>query len=147
MKSLCFFLIFCYKINSEARFYAFSVCETVYENTKPATVRVALTCATKPRFSAWIVFSACYLWAIKQAGCVCTRSLINICGFSNKDEHPFWHSRGLEEKTREWGRKSFAFLQDTPKPSSGSLVNTMTTSWRAFQMNSTIVKLSSFQDT
>ncbi len=39
MKSLCFFLIGCYKINSEASFYALSVCETVYENTKPATVR------------------------------------------------------------------------------------------------------------
>ncbi len=33
-----FFLIFCYKINSEVSFYALSVCETVYENTKPATV-------------------------------------------------------------------------------------------------------------
>ncbi len=44
MKSLCFFLIFCYKINSEANIYALSVCETVYENTKPATVRVALIC-------------------------------------------------------------------------------------------------------
>ncbi len=50
MKSLCFFPIFCYKINSEASFYALSVCEPVYENTKPATVRVALICATKPRF-------------------------------------------------------------------------------------------------
>ncbi len=51
-----FFLIFCYKINSEASFYALSVCETVYKNTKPATVRVALIWATKPRFSAWMMY-------------------------------------------------------------------------------------------
>ncbi len=52
-----------------------------------------------------------------------------------------------EEKMREWGRKSFAFLQDIPKYLSGSLVDTMTISWSAFQMNSTIGMLSSFQDT
>ncbi len=57
MKSLCFFYFFCYKINSEVCFYALSVCKTVYENTKPATVRVALICATKPRFSAWMVLA------------------------------------------------------------------------------------------
>ncbi len=56
MKKLGFFLIFCYKINSEVSFYALSVCETVYENTKPATVRVALICATKPWFSAWMMY-------------------------------------------------------------------------------------------
>ncbi len=56
MKSLCVFLIFCYKINSEASFSALSVCETVYENTKPATVRVALIRATKPRVSAWMMY-------------------------------------------------------------------------------------------
>ncbi len=56
MKSLCFFLISCYKINSEASFCALSVCETVSENTKPATVRVALICATKPQFYAWVMY-------------------------------------------------------------------------------------------
>ncbi len=49
-----FFSIFCYKINSETSFYALSVWETVYENAKKATVRVALICATKPSFSAWM---------------------------------------------------------------------------------------------
>ncbi len=44
-------------------------------------------------------------------------------------------------------RKSFAFFQNIPKYLSGSLVDTMTISWSAFQMNSTIAKLSSFQDT
>ncbi len=44
------FSTFCYNINSDASFYALLVCETVYENTKPATVRVALICATKPSF-------------------------------------------------------------------------------------------------
>ncbi len=29
-----FFSNFCYKINSEASFFALSVCETVYDNTK-----------------------------------------------------------------------------------------------------------------
>ncbi len=47
MKSLCFSSL-CF--NSEASFYALSVCETVYENTKRTTVHVALICATKPRF-------------------------------------------------------------------------------------------------
>ncbi len=56
MKSVCFFLIFCYKINSEASFYALSVCKTVYENTKRATVCVALICATKPRFCMDVIF-------------------------------------------------------------------------------------------
>ncbi len=61
MKSLCFFLIFCYKINSEASFYALSVCETVSEKTKPATVRVALICATDPRFYAWMMYLSYYV--------------------------------------------------------------------------------------
>ncbi len=43
-------------MNSEASFYALSVYETVYENTKPATVRVALICAAKPWFSAWMMY-------------------------------------------------------------------------------------------
>ncbi len=68
-------------------------------------------------------------------------------GFQTKLNTFFWHSRGLEEKMREWGRKSFAFLQGIPKYSSGSLVDTMTISWRAFQMNSTTFELSSLQDT
>ncbi len=55
-EELMFFLIFCYKINSEASFYALPVCETVYENTKPATVHVAFICATKPRFSSWMMY-------------------------------------------------------------------------------------------
>ncbi len=42
-KQLMFFLILCYKINSEASFYALSVFEIVYENTTAATVRVAST--------------------------------------------------------------------------------------------------------
>ncbi len=48
---------------------------------------------------------------------------------------------------RKWERKSFAFLQDIPKYLPGSLVDTMTISCSAFQMNSTIGKLSSFHDT
>ncbi len=55
-EELMFFFYFCYKINSEASFYALPVCETVYENIKPVTVRVALICATKPRFSAWMMY-------------------------------------------------------------------------------------------
>ncbi len=39
-----FFSNLCYKINSEASFYALSVCKTVYENTTATIVRVALTC-------------------------------------------------------------------------------------------------------
>ncbi len=31
---VCFFLIFCYDINSKASFYALSVCKTVYENAE-----------------------------------------------------------------------------------------------------------------
>ncbi len=71
--------IFCYKINSEATFYALSVCETVCENTKPATARLAFICATKPRFSTWMMYlryyvswmcmyeeSEQYLWVLRQ---------------------------------------------------------------------------------
>ncbi len=60
---------------------------------------------------------------------------------------PFWHNRAFEEKTRERGRKLFAFLRDIPEYLSGSLVDTMTIIWNVFQFNSTIGKLSSFQDT
>ncbi len=79
-KKIMFFLIFCYKINSEASFYALSVCKTVYENTKLATVRVALICATKPRLSVLMMYlsykvswmcmykeSELYLWVLRQS--------------------------------------------------------------------------------
>ncbi len=38
-KFMFFSLIFCYKINSEASFYALSVWETVYEISKPVNLR------------------------------------------------------------------------------------------------------------
>ncbi len=43
-KELWLFPICCCKFNNEATSYELSVCETVYENTTAATVRVASTC-------------------------------------------------------------------------------------------------------
>ncbi len=94
MKSLCFFLVFCYKINSEASFYAFLGLRNCVREYKAC--HSPDLCNETSFFCMDDVFELLSKLNVYVQGA----RLISV-GFQTQLNTFFRHSRGLEEKARE----------------------------------------------